>query len=177
MRNHQSTVAPPSQSKPGPPNQNNIDSTSSYPAPLLPSMHPISVAAWIRELEPRARTQPYPSSLRTRKRRQPDTRESPRSRKTCRVVLGKIAVNDQNMPMPSPKSNASRPKRSVDKKRMRTPSPSKNQRQFPDDAYSPEDTEDVTPRPDRFAHSAYPIPNLSYKEALSNAPIVDDDGT
>lgn len=138
-------------------------------------MHPVSVAAWIRELEPRARTQPYPSSLRTRKRRQPDTRESPRSRKTCRVVLGEIAVNDQNMPMPSPKSNASRPKRSVDKKRMRTPSPSKNQRQFPDDAYSPEDTEDATPRPDRFAHSAYPIPNLSYKEALSNALIVDDD--
>ncbi|PVH91768.1 hypothetical protein DM02DRAFT_606179 [Periconia macrospinosa] len=139
-------------------------------------MHPISVAAWIRELEPRARTQPYPSSLRTCKRQQPDTRKSPHSRKkTRRVVLGEIAANDQHMFMPSPKSNASRPKRSIDKKRMRTPSPSKNQRQFPDDAYSPEDIEDATPRPDRFAHSAYPIPNLSYKEALSNEPIAEYD--
>ncbi|PSN58927.1 hypothetical protein BS50DRAFT_641365 [Corynespora cassiicola Philippines] len=139
-------------------------------------MHPISVAAWIRELEPRARTQSYSSSLRTCKRQQPDTRKSPRSRnKTCRVVLGKITANDQNMSIPSPKSNASQPKRSIDKKRMRTPSPSKNPRQFPDDAYSPDDIEDVTPRPDRFSHSAYPIPNLSYKEALFNEPIVDDD--
>ncbi|CAI6342380.1 unnamed protein product [Periconia digitata] len=161
-----------------PDHQNNIDSTSSHPAPLhcsLPSMHPISVAAWIRELEPRARTQSYPSSLRTCKRQQPDTRKSPRSRKTCRVVLGEIAANDQNMAMPSPKSNASRPNRRIEKKRMRTPSPSKNQRQFPDDAYSPDDIEDATPRPDSFAHSAYPIPDLSYREALSKEPIADDD--
>jgi hypothetical protein len=90
-------------------------------------------------------------------------------------VLGEIAANDQNMFMPSPKSNASQHKRTIDKKRMRTPSPSKNQRQFPHDAYSPDDIGDTTPRPDRFAHSAYPVPNLSYKEALSNEPIIDDD--
>jgi hypothetical protein len=71
-----------------------------------------------------------------------------------------MAANDQN------KNNTSRPKKSIDKKRMRTPSPLKNQRQFPDDA---------TPRPDRFARSAYPTPNLSYKEALSNEPNEDDD--
>jgi hypothetical protein len=139
-------------------------------------MHPVSVAAWIRELEPRARTQPYSSSLRTYKRRQHDIRKSPRPRKKIgRVVLGETAANDQNIFMPSPESNASQPKRSIDKKRMRTPSPSKNQRQFPDDAYSPDDIDDTTPRPDRFARSAYPVPNLSYKEALSNEPIVDDD--
>ncbi|KAF2740440.1 hypothetical protein EJ04DRAFT_455555 [Polyplosphaeria fusca] len=128
-------------------------------------MHSISVAAWIRELEPRARTQPYPSSLRTCKRQQPDTRKSPRPRKkTRRVVLGEIAANDQNAFISSPK------------KRMRTPSPSKNQRQYPDDAYSPDDDiDDPTPRRDRFAPSAYPIPNLSYIEALSNEPIVDGD--
>ncbi|KAF2245115.1 hypothetical protein BU26DRAFT_77053 [Trematosphaeria pertusa] len=172
-------VAPPSQSKPGPPH--NIDSRSSHPVPLHfspPSMHPISVAAWIRELEPRARarTRPYPSPLRTCKRRQPDSRKSPRPpKKIRRVVLGEMAADDQNMFMPSRKSNTSRPKKSIDKKRMRTPSPSKNQRQFPDDAYSPDDIDDATPRPDRFARSAYPIPDLSYKEALSNEPIEDDD--
>ncbi|KAJ4330091.1 hypothetical protein N0V87_010306 [Didymella glomerata] len=141
-------------------------------------MHPISVAAWIRELEPRARTQPFPSSLRTYKRRQHDTGKSPRPRprkKVRRVVLGEIAANDQNMFMPSPESNASQPKKSIDKKRMRTPSPSKNQRQFPDDAYSPDDINDTTPRPNRFARSAYPVPNLSYKEALCNELIVVDD--
>jgi hypothetical protein len=162
-----------------PDHQNNIDSTSSHPVPLhfsLPSMHPISVAAWVRELEPRTRTQPYPSSLHTHKRRQPDTRKSPHSRKkTRRVVLGEVAANDQNLFMLSPKSNTSLPKRSIEKKRMRTPSPSKNQRQFPDDAYSPDDIEDATPRPDRFAHGAYPIPTLSYQEALSNEPIADED--
>jgi hypothetical protein len=77
--------------------------------------------------------------------------------------------------MPSRKSHTSRRKQSIDKKRMRTPSLSKNQRQFPDDAYSPDDIDDATSRPDRFACSAYPIPNLSYKEVLSNEPIEDDD--
>ncbi|KAF9729881.1 hypothetical protein PMIN01_11814 [Paraphaeosphaeria minitans] len=72
----------------------------------------------------------------------------------------------------SPNSNASRPKKeSIEKKRMRTPSPSKNQRQFSDDAYSPNDIGEATPRPDGFARSAYPIPNLSYIEALANEPI------
>ena len=153
--------------------QNNINSTSHFSPP---SMHPISVAAWIRELEPRARTKPYPSSLGTCKRPQPDTRKSSRPRKkTRRVVLGEIAADDQNLFIDSPESNASHLKRSIDKKRMRTPSPSKNQRQFPDDAYSPDDTDDATPRPDSFARSACPTPNLSYKEALSNEPFVDDD--
>ncbi|KAL5396926.1 hypothetical protein PMIN03_012922 [Paraphaeosphaeria minitans] len=54
---------------------------------------------------------------------------------------------------------------------MRTPSPSKNQRQFPDDAYSRNDIGEATPRPDGFARSAYPIPNLSYVEALANEHI------
>ncbi|KAF9729796.1 hypothetical protein PMIN01_11729 [Paraphaeosphaeria minitans] len=54
---------------------------------------------------------------------------------------------------------------------MRTPSPSKNQRQFSDDAYSPNDIGEATPRPDGFARSAYPIPNLSYVEALANEHI------
>jgi hypothetical protein len=139
-------------------------------------MHPISVAAWISELQPRVRNQQDPSSLRTSKRRQLDTRTSPHSRKkTPRVMLGEIAANDRNMLMPSPESIVSQPKRSVEKKRMRTPSPSKNQRRFPDDAYSPDNIEDATPRPHRFARSAYPVPNLSYEEALSNEPIIDDD--
>tara|TARA_R110002003_G_scaffold1452_2_gene23079 strand:+ start:230 stop:970 length:741 start_codon:yes stop_codon:yes gene_type:complete len=90
-------------------------------------------------------------------------------------VLGEMAANDQNMFMPSPTSNVSRPKKSIDKKRMRTPSPSKNRRQFPDDAYSPDDIDDATPRPDHFGRSAYPVPNLSYREALANEPIEDDD--
>jgi hypothetical protein len=43
-----------------------------------------------------------------------------------------MSANDYDMFMTSPpKSNASRPKKSIDKKRMRTPSPSKSQRQFP----------------------------------------------
>jgi hypothetical protein len=141
-------------------------------------MHPISVAAWICELEPRARarTRPYTSPLRTCQRRQPDSRKSPRLRKRIRrVVLGEMAANDQNMFMPSPKSNTSHPKKGIEKKRMRTPSPSKDQRQFPDDAYSPDDTDNATPRPDCFGRSTYPIPNLSYKEALFNEPIEDDD--
>ncbi|KAF9733994.1 hypothetical protein PMIN03_006622 [Paraphaeosphaeria minitans] len=58
---------------------------------------------------------------------------------------------------------------------MRTPSPSKNQRQFPDDAYSPDDIDDATPRPDGFACSAYPISDLSYRETLANEPIEDGD--
>ncbi|KAK7178330.1 hypothetical protein PSPO01_15618 [Paraphaeosphaeria sporulosa] len=58
---------------------------------------------------------------------------------------------------------------------MRTPSPSKNQRQFPDDVYSPNDIGEATPRPDGFARSAYPIPNLSYIEAPANEPIEDGD--
>jgi hypothetical protein len=139
-------------------------------------MHPISVAAWISELQHCVRNQQDLSSLRTSKRRQLDTHKSPHSRKkTPRIVLGEIAANDRNMFMPSPKSIASQPKRSIEKKRMRTPSPSKNQRRFRDDAYSPDNIEDATPRPDRFARSAYPVPNLSYEEALSNEPIIEDD--
>jgi hypothetical protein len=56
---------------------------------------------------------------------------------------------------------------------MRTPSPLKNQRKSPDETYSPDDIDDATPRPDRFGHSACPIPNLSYKEALSNESTED----
>ncbi|KAF2462914.1 uncharacterized protein BDR25DRAFT_320402 [Lindgomyces ingoldianus] len=165
-----------------PPDQhNNINSRSNYPvrlhfSPL--SMHPISVAAWIRELEAPTptRTRPYPSPSRTCKRRQPDNWEAPRPRKQARrVVLGEMAANDQNIFMPSSKSKSSRPKKSIDKKRMRTPSPSKNQRQFPDDAYSSDDIDNATPRPDRFARSAYPIPNLSYRDAIANEPIEDGD--
>ncbi|KAK7177462.1 hypothetical protein PSPO01_16490 [Paraphaeosphaeria sporulosa] len=47
------------------------------------------------------------------------------------------------------------------------------ERQFPNDAYSPDDIGDATPRPDGFARSAYPIPNLSYIEVLANEPIED----
>lgn len=68
-------------------------------------MHPLSVTAWIRELEPHARTRTYFSRLRTYKRWQPDGRESPRlQKKTRRVVLGEMAANDRNMFMPSPKA-------------------------------------------------------------------------
>jgi hypothetical protein len=138
-------------------------------------MHSLSIDAWIRELEPRSRSRSYSSSLRDRKRLQPDTGKNPRLRKkTNRLVLCEIGSNDQNMDMPSPQSSASRPKRSIEKKRIRTPSLSKNARQFPDDAYSPDDINDATPRQDRSACSAYPIPNLSYKEALSNEPVVED---
>lgn len=41
-----------------------------------PSIHFSSVAAWICEFEPRARTCPYPSLLRPRKRQQPTCYES-----------------------------------------------------------------------------------------------------
>jgi hypothetical protein len=63
----------------------------------------------------------------------------------------------------SPKNNASRPKKSIDKKCMRPPSPSSNQRQFPDDAYSPDDIDDATPGPDRsyVAHISFLISHIS----------------
>lgn len=138
-------------------------------------MHYAAVAAWVCELEPHARTQLHPFRSRTRKRRQPDSRESPRPRKkTRRVALGEMATNDQNMRIPAPKSNALRPKKSIDKKRRRTPSPTKNQRRFPEDAYSPDD-DDATPRQGRFARDPYPVPILPYKEALSMEHIEDDD--
>jgi hypothetical protein len=104
-------------------------------------MHPSIVAAWIRDLELYARTQPPPSAC-TRKRRHPDTDDNPRSSKTRRVVLGEIAANDDNMITPPPNSNASRPKKSNGRKRMRTPSPSNDQRQFPDGSYSPSDIDE-----------------------------------
>lgn len=135
-------------------------------------MHSIPVAAWIREIE---LTQSNISSLRTHKRRQHNTRRSPRPQKKRRVVLGETAANDQDMFIPSPERKASQPRRSIEKKRMRSSSPFENQRRFPDGTDSPDDIDDTTPRPDRFVLSAYPVPDLSYKEALSNEPVVDDD--
>jgi hypothetical protein len=90
-------------------------------------------------------------------------------------MLGEIAANDRNMLMPSPESIVSQLKRSVEKKRMRTLSLLKNQRRFPNDAYSPDNIEDATPRLYCFARSVYLVPNLLYKEALSNEPIIEDD--
>lgn len=139
--------SPPSQLKPG--HHNNIElevEPFCHPS-LLPSLNASHLS---RRLDPRTRTsrhtRQYLSPLRTCKRRQPDSRKSPRPQKKIRrVVLGEMAANDQNTFMLPPKSNASRPKKSIDKKRMHTPSPSKNQRQFPDDAYSPDDIDDAMP--------------------------------
>lgn len=124
-------------------------------------MNPLSVAAWVRELEPRPPTRPYTSPLHTGKRGQPGSCTSPSPRplkRTRRAVLGEMAANDQNMSSSCTQNN---------KKRMRTPSPSKNSRQFPDDAYSSDD--DATPR---VACSAYPISYLPYPDKSS---MEDDD--
>jgi len=136
-------------------------------------MHPVTVAAWIRELESPARSRlcPSPPPLPTRKRARPNHCESPHPRKTRRLVLAEMAANDHNKPVSSSHKNEYPGMlKTMEKKRIRTPSPQK--RQFPVDAYSPDvdSLDELTPRlPNHYTH---PIPKLSYRESL--ATIADE---
>jgi hypothetical protein len=97
-----------------------------------PSTHSISVAAWIRDLEPRARTRLYSSPLRTCKRRQPDSRKSPRPRKKIRrVVLGEMAANEQNTFMLPPRTMHRARKRALTKSACARPRRPKINANFP----------------------------------------------
>jgi hypothetical protein len=60
-------------------------------------------------------------------------------KKTRRVVLDELAANSQKIFMPSSKT-----KQMSIGKRMRTLSPSKGRRRFPDDAYPRDDIDDAT---------------------------------
>ncbi|KAF2802870.1 uncharacterized protein BDZ99DRAFT_576470 [Mytilinidion resinicola] len=133
-------------------------------------MHAVTIAAWVRELESPAHSRLSPPPLPTRKRARPNSRESPHLRKTRRLVLAEMAANDYRKSVSSSHKNKhSGTFKTTEKKRIRTPSPQK--RQFPADAYSPdEDSLDEldgpTPRP-RNQHHTHPIPKLSYSESLA----------